>query len=294
MFKIALGSSTLFAIANALAMQTGAQSLAQTASTQGACCCHAKPCMPSCPEPCGPHVPTPPLPEINIHAPEPVRDVVFNMDMILTRIMHDQHPKPEVEPVPLPEPKSQDEVNFIHDVVSPIVIQMVNNDIIPAIPTCELPEGTDPDYWGLTRNPENGKLIPKDYEQYIGAVQKGEQYMPDAEAVMEEVLLDSLKGMELAPGTDVDSLVDRVMKEQAKNGKLANLNLTTEDGQNELNFLIKGMESVVEEHFTTESTGPAVVEEVVDEVTKDLKGQGFDGGAFDLKDIAKAVIDGSQ
>jgi hypothetical protein len=172
---------------------------------------------------------------------------------------------------------------------------MVNNDIIPAIPTCELPEGTDPEYWGLTRNPENGKLIPKDYEQYVGAVQKGEQYMPDAEKVMEEVLLDSLKGMELAPGTDVDSLVDRVMKEQAKNGKLANLNLTTEDGQNELNFLIKGMESVVEEHFTTESTGPAVVDEVVDEVSKDLKDQGFDGGAlFDLKDIAKTVIEGSE
>ena len=92
MFKIALGSSTLFAIANALAMQSGASSamsFAQTSATQGACCCHAKPCMPSCPEPCGPHVPTPPLPEINIHAPEPVRDVVFNMDMILTRIMHD-------------------------------------------------------------------------------------------------------------------------------------------------------------------------------------------------------------
>ena len=250
--------------------------------------------MPSCPEPCGPHVPTPPLPEINIHAPEPVRDVVFNMDMILTRILHDQHPKPEVEPVPLPEPKSQDEQNFIHDVVSPIVIQMVNNDIIPAIPTCELPEGTDPDYWGLTRNPENGKLIPKDYEQYLGAVQKGEQYMPDAEKVMEEVLLDSLKNMELAPGTDVDSLVDKVMKEQHKNGKLANLNLTTEDGQNELNFLIKGMESVVEEHFSSESTGKPVVDEIVEEVEKDLGVQGFDSGAFDLKDIAKAVIADSE
>ena len=93
MFKIALGSSTLFAIANALAMQSGASSVMSFAQTgamkEGACCCHAKPCMPTCPEPCGPHTPTPPIPEITVHAPEPVRDVMFNMDMILTRIMHD-------------------------------------------------------------------------------------------------------------------------------------------------------------------------------------------------------------
>lgn len=44
---------------------------------------------------------------------------------------------------------------------------MVNNDIIPAIPQCTIPNGTDPEYWGLN---EDG--IPLDYEMYLGMEQE--------------------------------------------------------------------------------------------------------------------------
>ena len=164
---------------------------------------------------------------------------------------------------------------------------MVNNDIIPAIPTCELPKGATAEDWGLIGDGK-GNLIPRDYEQYIDAVQKEEAYMPDANEVMDAVLRDSLSRMELAPGTDVNALVDRVMAEQADTVK--NLNLTSEDGQNELKFLIKGMNSVVEEHFHSEPNPREVVTEVVEEVEDDLNNQGFDSSAFDLKNIAHAVI----
>ena len=94
--------------------------------------------------------------------------------------------------------------------------------------------------------------------------------------------------MELAPGTDVEALITRVMKEQE--GTVSNLNLTSEDGQNELKFLIKGMNSVVETNFTSEPNPRVIVDDVVEEVEEDLADQGFDSSAFDLKNIATAVI----
>jgi hypothetical protein len=160
---------------------------------------------------------------------------------------------------------------------------MVNNDIIPAIPTCELPKGATAEDWGLIGDGK-GNMIPRDYAQYIDAVQKEEAFMPDANKVMETVLKDSLNKMELAPGTDVNALVAKVMKEQA--GTVKDLNLTSEDGQNELKFLIKGMNSVVEEHFTSEKVPRKAVDEVVIKVEDDLNNQGFDSSKFDLKDIA--------
>lgn len=52
----------------------------------------------------------------------------------------------------MPEPGSPDETEFVNNVLTPIVIQLINNDIVPALPTCTFPEGTSAADWGVDAN----------------------------------------------------------------------------------------------------------------------------------------------
>ena len=59
--------------------------------------------------------------------------------------MHQQGP--EIE---LPyEPDSPDELNFVNNVATPVIIQLLNNDVLPAIPRCTFPEGQSGADYGL-------------------------------------------------------------------------------------------------------------------------------------------------
>ena len=60
--------------------------LAQTGS--GDCCCSVLPCMPMCSDPCQEEDIIIPDPIDVVALPTPVRDVVFNLDVILTTLMH--------------------------------------------------------------------------------------------------------------------------------------------------------------------------------------------------------------
>lgn len=108
---------------------------------------------------------------------------------------------------------------------------------------------------------------------------------------MRNVLLTTMADMELAPGTNLEELVDLTMA--AQHDTLSGINMTTAEGKKEVEFLVKGMNSVVEEYYHVEPNTPNVVEVIEDLVDIDLEEAGLDGGLFDfdLKDIVKETID---
>ena len=81
------------------------------------------------PLPPPPLVQEPPIPEL--------ANIELNLDVLLTHIMHEVHPDPD--DLDLPEPNTPEEHTMITEVIEPVVIQLINNDIAPAMPTCTLP-----------------------------------------------------------------------------------------------------------------------------------------------------------
>ena len=161
MFRTIFSVSSILAVAQAIAVNTASKAavyspwtLAQTQSTAGhdQCCCQYMPCMPTCQTQCEKKEPPAPEPVLTQLAPTPVRDVVLNLDVILTHILHEVHPTPESPEIVMPEPGSPDETEFVNNVLTPIVIQLINNDIVPALPTCTFPEGTSAADWGVDAN----------------------------------------------------------------------------------------------------------------------------------------------
>ena len=117
------------------------------AQTGNDCCCSVMPCMPTCEDACpDPHVIIPDNKEVA--GPKPVQDVVFNLDVILTTLLH-QQAKPLDEISLVPEPDTPDELKYVNEVITPIIIQIINNDIMPAIPTCTFPKGSTGADYGL-------------------------------------------------------------------------------------------------------------------------------------------------
>ena len=76
--------------------------------------------------------------------------------------MHQQGP--EIE---LPyEPDSPDELNFVNNVATPVIIQLLNNDVLPAIPRCTFPEGQSGADYGLAEGSfEDGGTTPTEAMQ---------------------------------------------------------------------------------------------------------------------------------
>ena len=95
MFRYSLASASILAAVQAMAFDKRATGnllkpptsnmFAQTGSD---CCCHVMPCMLSCQNMCEPEEPTVIPPNPVVAAPDPVRNVVFNLDVILTTLMH--------------------------------------------------------------------------------------------------------------------------------------------------------------------------------------------------------------
>ena len=61
--------------------------LAQTGASDS-CCCSVIPCMPMCMKPCNDEPVVIPDEKDDKALPTPVRDVIFNLDVILTTLMH--------------------------------------------------------------------------------------------------------------------------------------------------------------------------------------------------------------
>ena len=123
-------------------VQTGQYNMWGSDSNNSGCCCHFMPCMPTCMTQCE-SKPSPPLPPVfkPEDVPPAVGDVILNLDVILTHILHEIEPAipPEI-PVPPPsEPKV--EMDFVQSVLTPVVIQLMANDIAPQLPVCTYPNG---------------------------------------------------------------------------------------------------------------------------------------------------------
>ena len=90
------------------------------------CCCEDE-------EPPKPEPPLPPKPD-----PEtPLGNIELNLDVLLKHILHEVHPDPD--DIDWPEPNTPEENTMITEVIEPVVIQLINDDVAPAIPTCTLP-----------------------------------------------------------------------------------------------------------------------------------------------------------
>lgn len=109
---------------------------------------------------------------------------------------------------------------------------------------------------------------------------------------MRNVLRTTMKDMTLAPGTNLDELIDRTMNAQADT--LSKINMTTAEGKKEVEFILQGMNSVVDEYFHTEENTPVeIADEITENVEDNLEDNGFDAGdfGFDLRDIVNDTMD---
>lgn len=130
--------------------------------------------------------------------PTAIRDIVFNMDVILTTLMHSQGPDIIIEtedPVP-------DEINFVNNVATPVIVQLLNNDIIPNLPTCKFPEGQGPEDYGLAEGSFiHGGVLEETDENLNGN-------MPDPIEVAREAIRMSLEGIAVPEGYDIDAMIE--------------------------------------------------------------------------------------
>ena len=146
MFKLSLAGSALMTLAQAIALKDSGSMqmikptvLAQTSAEAGCdsgcssgcalvmtgCCCDEE-----APKPEPPVVPEP--------DPEtPLGNIEMNLDVLLTHILHEVHPDPD--DIEWPEPNTPEEHDMITEVIEPVVIQLINDDVAPAMPTCTLP-----------------------------------------------------------------------------------------------------------------------------------------------------------
>lgn len=201
------------------------------AQTSNGCCCTVMPCMPSCQDMCQPKEVVIPEP-LYVAAPQPVRDVVFNLDVILTTLLHQQGPEIELPFVP----DSPDEVNFINNVAVPITIQLINNDIMPAIPTCTFPQGQGPEDYGLAE----GSFINGGTTE---AALAAESNMPDPIEVARNAILLALENTSLPDGIDIGAMVDSAL--EPAQGILLQSDMTAEDVGMEITTIISGLETTI-------------------------------------------------
>lgn len=218
-------------------------------------CCDLPDCADHCPPP---ETPKPPV-EIDINIPPEVQKVEMNMNALLTHILHEQHPDPDpLDPV-IPEPGSPNERNFIENVVSPMVIQLTNNDISPALPTCRFPHGETRkqmaeelgvpveslDDEEMLRIAEEKKRSKAAHRGKHGNDGMGDLGATDSEFLLREMLQNEMAGVDLPEGIDVRDLIDATVPSQEI---LDKLNVDSDEGTKVLNDIIKGFRTVVAGH----------------------------------------------
>ena len=142
--------------------------------------------------------PTPPIDNL----PEALGDIEMNVDVLLTHILHEVHPD-----IPdFPDTNTPEEREIITEVIEPVVIQLINDDIVPSIPTCTLP--------GQQGSAYDPPLV--------------DEWMVDTADAMKEVISQSLEQMELGGGVSYDEIIDQAMPSQ---DVIDSLDLETEEGE---------------------------------------------------------------
>ena len=168
MFKASFACSFIAAQALAVSFDSPFNSLAQTgAFVEESCCCSVQPCMPKCPEPCAePAIPDlPPMVPENI--PPPMKEFLLNMDTIVNHIYHEIKPTIPDPPAPLEPNSDGDAETYIQTVVTPMIMELMVNDIAPVLPLCTYPGGGQ----FYIEDPENpNATVPDGDEVLVGAL----------------------------------------------------------------------------------------------------------------------------
>lgn len=242
-------------------------------STGSGCCCQAMPCMPMCQAECPDKKAVIPEPrKLAPVVPDPVRDVVFNMDMIMTTLMT-QLAEETPDQTIIPGPEDPSKVTLVQDVVTPIIIQFINNDVMPAIPTCTFPKGQSADDYGLA----DGSFI--DGGEAAGA--SALNVAPDAMDILRETMKLSMEDWTLPEGVDGDALIEESLAKSAD--IMSDVNITDEEKMQNISLVIKGMHKTVHEH----STDVKPAEDLTEELVEKMEEAGDDNAA----DMAEAIED---
>ena len=123
--------------------------------------------MPKCPEPCAePAIPDlPPMVPENI--PPPMKEFLLNMDTIVNHIYHEIKPTIPDPPAPLEPNSDGDAETYIQTVVTPMIMELMVNDIAPVLPLCTYPGGGQ--FYIEDHNNPNA-TVPDGDEVLIGAL----------------------------------------------------------------------------------------------------------------------------
>lgn len=86
---------------------------------------------------------------------------------------------------------------------TPVIIQLLNNDVMPVIPTCTFPEGQSADEYGLAEGSfiDGGVTVAEDMENN----------MPDPIEVARQAILLALEDSALPDSIDIDSVIDEAL-----------------------------------------------------------------------------------
>ena len=72
--------------------------------------------------------------------PEPIQEVMLDADVIIQHIFREI--KPTIKPGPLPPlPTPADESEYIQTVLTPLIMKVMAEDIVPVLPLCTTPGG---------------------------------------------------------------------------------------------------------------------------------------------------------
>ena len=187
--------------------QNSPLSLAQV-SVADDCCCQALPCMPTCMDTCAPE----PLPPVFVEPlPPQVGESLLNLDVLVTHIVHGLRNDDEEIPVPA-EPEEEHE--FIQNVITPIVIEVMAKDIAPALPVCTYPDG------------RSFYLDSKMGETNV------ESTLPDQNALLQGVLDD------LINGDSIDVHTKSVLENLNVDQIIEDLTIQDASGQNAIEVIV--------------------------------------------------------
>ena len=234
MFKISLAGSALLSVAQAIALRNNL-ALAQTDSS---CDCDSKitvissGCCAEEPKPDPPVVP-PPEPDT------PLGDIEMNLDVLLTHILHEVHPDiPE-----WPETNTPEERTMITEVIEPVVIQLLNDDIAPAMPTCTLPG-----------------------QQGSASIVDDSPTLIENAEIVADLISETLKDYDMTEGVTYEQLLDENMPSDEI---LANLNIESAEGE-------EIVTAMLEQVRNTAAALSEAQDDINDEFQGDLEEAGLD------------------
>lgn len=166
------------------------------------------------------------------------------MDMIMATLMSQL--ADEVPDVIVPKgPENPDKVTLVQDVLTPIIIQFINNDVMPAIPTCTFPKGRTGEDYGLAE----GSWIQGEGASDDGGF-KGE--IPDPMELAREVMKLAMEDTKVPDGVDIDALIDDALKKNA-DAILVDDKFTDKETMKTLSVMISGLKSSVGSWYTDNS-----------------------------------------